>query len=299
MRPAWSTSIAGRSSPTCSGNSPPARHPLERDVQQAPLHLPGADTSSARRCSYGLDDVNDGMGAHRIPGRGRIRGPGGHGGCPRQLSSPTNPSRRASARPSPHSHESRGATIRITPFSMICNRRISRRRKTSPGHWRARLFVALDLAPAIATAADLVAPGVTTPRERARIIGGNPHPTVRLTGTSMSALVLAIPEIAPNREPSSSAVWRFCRLVTPYRATNDLDTVNRRRAGEPAQLQVLLASGAQPSGVSGVLLPTDAGGVQVDILKITDADLTPSTPTTRPTACTSYRTPGPPAVPPP
>src|SRR5438093_12610988 len=64
-----------------------------------------------------------------------------------------------------------------------------------------------------------------------------------------------------------------CRLTRPYRATSDLDTVNRRHAGEPAQLELLLASGAQPSGVSGVLVPTMAGPVQVDVLEVTDADL--------------------------
>jgi hypothetical protein len=64
-----------------------------------------------------------------------------------------------------------------------------------------------------------------------------------------------------------------CRLTRPYRATGDLDTVNRRSEGEPAQLELLLASGLERSGPAGVLIPTEAGLVQVDILEVTDADL--------------------------
>jgi hypothetical protein len=70
--------------------------------------------------------------------------------------------------------------------------------------------------------------------------------------------------------------WRVvCRLTYAYRVTSDLDTVNRRRNDEPAQLELLLASGAERSGVSGVLVPTSAGPVQVDVLEVSDADLTP------------------------
>jgi hypothetical protein len=43
----------------------------------------------------------------------------------------------------------------------------------------------------------------------------------------------------------------------------------------PQQLELLIASGAAPSGVSGALVPTSAGPVQVDVLEVTDADLTP------------------------
>jgi len=38
-------------------------------------------------------------------------------------------------------------------------------------------------------------------------------------------------------------------------------------------LQLLVASGAEVSGVSGVLVPTPAGLVQVDVLEVTDAEL--------------------------
>lgn len=68
----------------------------------------------------------------------------------------------------------------------------------------------------------------------------------------------------------------ICRLRTPYRATTDLDTANRRHEGEPAQLEVLLATpGATASGPAGALIPTAAGPVQVDVLEVSDADLSP------------------------
>lgn len=74
-----------------------------------------------------------------------------------------------------------------------------------------------------------------------------------------------------------------CRLSRPYRVTSDLDTVSRRGTGEAPQLQLLVASGAEVSGVSGVLVPTPAGLVQVDVLEVTDAELAnlPDDPTDR------------------
>ncbi len=121
---------------------------------------------------------------------------------------------------------------------------------------------------------------------RATVSGSDQHPTADLLGTSMSALVLAIPAIAERTGRDVIVVGGLavvCRLTRPYRATSDLDTVNRRHTGEPAQLELLLASGAQPSGVSGVLVPTTAGPVQVDVLEVTDADLAhlPDDPTDR------------------
>jgi hypothetical protein len=74
-----------------------------------------------------------------------------------------------------------------------------------------------------------------------------------------------------------------CRLARPYRATSDVDIVNHRSEHEPAQLALLLASGAEASGVSGALVPTPAGDVQVDVLEVTDAELAnlPDDPTDR------------------
>lgn len=104
-------------------------------------------------------------------------------------------------------------------------------------------------------------------------------PTViSLIGTSMSALALAIPTISERTGREVIVVGGLavvCRLANPYRATSDLDTVTRRGNDEPAQLQLLVASGAEPDGEAGVLVPTSAGPVHVDILEVTDADLAP------------------------
>lgn len=75
----------------------------------------------------------------------------------------------------------------------------------------------------------------------------------------------------------------MCRLTHPCRSTSDLDTVNRQAGHEPALLELLLASGAEASGASGVRLPTPAGPVQVDVLEVTDDELAdlPEDPTDR------------------
>lgn len=65
----------------------------------------------------------------------------------------------------------------------------------------------------------------------------------------------------------------LCRLCRPHRATTDLDTVNRRRAGDPSQLELLVASGGRPSGPSGVQVDTPLGPVQVDVLEVSDAEM--------------------------
>lgn len=97
----------------------------------------------------------------------------------------------------------------------------------------------------------------------------------------MSALVYAIPAIATRTGREVIVVGGLavvCRLTRPYRTTNDLDTVHRRGTGEIPQLQLLLASGAEVSGVSGALVPTPAGQVQVDVVEVTDAELFPDQP---------------------
>lgn len=102
----------------------------------------------------------------------------------------------------------------------------------------------------------------------------------------MTALVMAIPETTKRTGRPVIVVGGLavvCRLSRPYRSTSDLDTVNRRAGNEPAQLELLIASGAQSSGVSGVLVPTPAGPVQVDVLEVSDAELAhlPDDPTDR------------------
>lgn len=116
-------------------------------------------------------------------------------------------------------------------------------------------------------------------RNRGNVSGNPPLRVVDLIGSSMEAVVMAIPEVATRTGRPVIIVGGLaviCRLSTPYRATIDLDTVNRRHGGEPAQLEVLLASpGATASGPAGALVPTAAGPVQVDVLEVSDADLSP------------------------
>lgn len=118
-------------------------------------------------------------------------------------------------------------------------------------------------------------------------MSGSPNvPVVDLLGSPMSALVGAIPVITARTGRQVTLIGGLavvCRLTRPYRATSDLDTVNRRGEGEPAQLELLLASGVERSGPAGVLIPTDAGPVQVDVLEVTDANLEqlPEDPTDR------------------
>jgi len=124
------------------------------------------------------------------------------------------------------------------------------------------------------------------PPNQGTVSGSQPVPVVDLVGTSMSALALAIPAIAARTGRNVIVIGGLavvCRLTHPYRATSDLDTVNRRGTAEAPQLQLLLSSGAQASGVSGVLVPTSAGDVQVDVLEVTDAELAdlPNDPTDR------------------
>lgn len=67
----------------------------------------------------------------------------------------------------------------------------------------------------------------------------------------------------------------ICRLDSPYRATTDVDTVNRRRGKDPSQLDLLIRSGAKEDGPAGALVDTPAGKVRIDVLEVTDADLDP------------------------
>ena len=63
------------------------------------------------------------------------------------------------------------------------------------------------------------------------------------------------------------------RLSSPYRATVDLDVVDRL-LGEVPQLEVLRAAdGAEPVEPSAVLLPTAYGPVKVDVLEVRQVEL--------------------------
>lgn len=116
-------------------------------------------------------------------------------------------------------------------------------------------------------------------------MSGEPR-VVDLRGTLMTPLLSAIPVIAEQTGRPVVLVGGLaviCRLHSPYRATSDLDTVDRRPAGEQSQLELLVAAGATASGPSGVLVPTRWGPVQVDVLQVSEADMRdlPDDPTDR------------------
>jgi hypothetical protein len=102
----------------------------------------------------------------------------------------------------------------------------------------------------------------------------------------MARLVGAIPVVVEQTGRPVVLVGGLavmCRLPIPYRVTTDLDTVDRRGAGDVPQLQLLVSAGATPSGPSGALVRTPLGDVQVDVLEVTDAELDepPTDPTDR------------------
>jgi hypothetical protein len=94
----------------------------------------------------------------------------------------------------------------------------------------------------------------------------------------MNALVHAIP-IAVRRTGRDvvliGGLAVICRLGSPYRATTDVDTVDRRRGDDPSQLDLLLRGGAEQEGPSGALIDTPAGSVRLDVLEVKDSDFEP------------------------
>jgi len=100
---------------------------------------------------------------------------------------------------------------------------------------------------------------------------------VDLAGQSMLAIVQAIPEIETRTGRKAIVIGGLavlCRLGVAYRATSDLDTANHRAIGDPPQLDVLLHSpGVSEAGPAGVWIPTPSGMVQVDVIEVTDAEL--------------------------
>lgn len=92
----------------------------------------------------------------------------------------------------------------------------------------------------------------------------------------MAAVVQGVDEVArlvgqPPVIVGGLAV--LCRLSTPYRATVDLDLVDRL-LGDVPQLEVLrAAAGAQAVEPAAVLLPTPYGVVKVDVLEVRQDEL--------------------------
>lgn len=99
---------------------------------------------------------------------------------------------------------------------------------------------------------------------------------VRFIGDAMAAVVQGVAEVSaligqPPVVVGGLAV--MCRLSAPYRATTDLDVVDRR-LGEIPQLEVLRAArGAQIVEPAAVLLPTPYGPVKVDVLEVRQVEL--------------------------
>ena len=99
---------------------------------------------------------------------------------------------------------------------------------------------------------------------------------VTFVGDAMAAVVQGVEEVRiligqPPVVVGGLAV--MCRLASPYRATTDLDVVDRLLGPVP-QLQVLRAAqGAEPVEPTSVLLPTVHGQVRVDVLEVRQIEI--------------------------
>lgn len=99
---------------------------------------------------------------------------------------------------------------------------------------------------------------------------------VMFVGDSMAAVVQGVIEVQRliGRPPVIvGGVAVLARLSTPYRATVDLDVVDRL-LGDVPQLEVLRAAdGAESVDPAAVLLPTPYGPVKIDVLEVRQVDL--------------------------
>lgn len=99
---------------------------------------------------------------------------------------------------------------------------------------------------------------------------------VVLVGDAMAAVIEGVAEVRdligqPPVIVGGLAV--LARLSTPYRATVDLDVVDRLLGTTP-QLEVLRsAAGAEAVEPAAVLLPTRHGSVKVDVLEVRQAEI--------------------------
>jgi hypothetical protein len=99
---------------------------------------------------------------------------------------------------------------------------------------------------------------------------------VTFVGDAMGAVVQGVEEVEFLIGHSPVVVGGLavmCRLSNPYRATTDLDVVDRM-LGETPQLQVLRAArGAESVEPTSVLLPTAYGQVRVDVLEVRQIEI--------------------------
>lgn len=111
------------------------------------------------------------------------------------------------------------------------------------------------------------------PRTNGGLVSGS---RVTFVGDAMAAIVQGVIEVRtligqPPVIIGGLAV--LSRLSNPYRATVDLDVVDRLH-GEAPQLEVLRkADGAEPVEPAAVLLPTPYGAVKVDVLEVRQVEL--------------------------
>jgi hypothetical protein len=117
---------------------------------------------------------------------------------------------------------------------------------------------------------------------------------VTFLGVAMAAVVQGIIEVRTliGRPPVViGGLAVLSRLSSPYRATVDLDVVDRL-LGDVPHLEVLRAAdGATPVEPASVLLPTPYGTVKIDVHKVHRSSST-SRATTRAIGSTRPRTPG-------
>jgi hypothetical protein len=99
---------------------------------------------------------------------------------------------------------------------------------------------------------------------------------VTFLGDAMFAVVQGVSEVCTliGRPPVIvGGLAVLARLPSPYRATVDLDVVDRL-VGQVSQLEVLRAAdGAEPVEPAAVLLPTQYGAVKVDVLQVRQVEL--------------------------
>jgi hypothetical protein len=99
---------------------------------------------------------------------------------------------------------------------------------------------------------------------------------VTFIGDAMAAVVQGVEEVRTligHPPVVVGGLAMMCRLSRPYRATTDLDVVDRM-LGEMPQLQVLRAArGAEPVDPASVLLPTTYGQVKVDVLEVRQIEI--------------------------
>lgn len=99
---------------------------------------------------------------------------------------------------------------------------------------------------------------------------------VSFIGDGMAGVVQAVADVTAliGRPPVVvGGLAVMCRLSSPYRATTDLDLVDRLRGPAP-HLQVLRAGeGAEAEQPAAVLLPTRFGPVKVDVLEVRQVEI--------------------------